>query len=418
MNEKKIIIVDDGDAQRKRLEIILRKEGFSVKAFNNGKDAFVYLCSNQDNLPSVVITDMNMPEMNGFELIEKITYKFGNEIAVIAFTAFANEYSIKEVFTRGAVDYIEKPGKKLEIITRVRQSIKALKNERLLKENEKRLRDILDSIHAGIVIIDAESHSIIDVNPMAEEIIGYSRDNIIGNICHKFICSAEKGKCPITDLNKSVDNSEKTLINRNGETVPILKTVTKTTLNGRLHLVESFLDISAIKKIQKELEILSVTDSLTGLYNRRYFFGLCNKEFNRSLRAENPFSLMMMDLDLFKKINDNYGHQIGDKALKFFADTAKSMLREYDTICRFGGEEFAVLCPETEIEDALLIAERIREKIEESLISAEEFSVNFTVSIGVAKLKNDDKSIDDIISRADKALYKAKYSGRNKVCSQ
>ena len=416
MDNKNIIIVDDSKTMRKRLEIVLNKEGFATKEFMNGKDTLDYLISVKNNLPSVVITDVSMPEMNGFELVEKIKNKFGNVIAVIVFTAFADEYSINEAFARGAVDYIEKPGKKQEIITRIKQALNVVNNEKKLIENEKRLKDIIGSIYAGIIIIDAETHNIVDVNPMAEKMIGFSRENIIGNICHKFICPSEKGKCPITDLGKTVDNSEKIILNSEGKEIPILKTVASTVINERKHLVESFLDISELKKIQNELQILSISDPLTGIYNRRHFFELFKKEFNRSLRLRKPLSFLMMDIDHFKNINDSYGHKVGDQALIHFTNIVLSLLRDYDIICRFGGEEFSIMCPETGIENACLIAERIREKVEKSPILFDELNISLTVCIGVSALLYDDNCADDVVKRADKALYKAKYSGRNKSC--
>jgi two-component system, cell cycle response regulator len=131
---------------------------------------------------------------------------------------------------------------------------------------------------------------------------------------------------------------------------------------------------------------------------------------------KNTLSFMMLDLDHFKKINDTYGHQGGDEALISFSKITKSMLRTYDILCRFGGEEFAIFCPETNAVEANLIAERIRDAIEKQVILYDGIEIKLTVSIGIAELKHRDENVDDIIKRADKALYKAKYLGRNNVC--
>jgi PAS domain S-box-containing protein len=126
--------------------------------------------------------------------------------------------------------------------------------EGALRESEGRLRTILDTIQLGIVIIDAKTHLIIDANPVAVEMIGTPKEKITGHICHKFICPAEVGKCPITDLGQIVDRSERKLVKANGETVPILKTVTRMILGGSEHLVESFIDITERKRAEEELK--------------------------------------------------------------------------------------------------------------------------------------------------------------------
>ena len=125
-----------------------------------------------------------------------------------------------------------------------------------LRESEERLKTIMDGIQAGILVVDAKKHVIVDVNPCATELIGAAREKIVGHVCHKFVCPAEKGKCPVTDLKQGMDNSERTLINAKGESIPILKTVTRIKLDGREHLVESFLDISDRKQSEEEREKL------------------------------------------------------------------------------------------------------------------------------------------------------------------
>jgi PAS domain S-box-containing protein len=122
-----------------------------------------------------------------------------------------------------------------------------------LAEKEERLRAVLDSVQAGIVTIDAESHRIIDVNPVAAKMIGLPKQQIIGHVCHKFICPAEQGKCPITDLGRTIDNSERVLVKANGKSVLVLKTVASATLDGRELLIESFLDISPRKQAEEAL---------------------------------------------------------------------------------------------------------------------------------------------------------------------
>ena len=414
-----VILVDDSTTQLKMLEMILSDENFNIKTFTNGLDTIKYLNSMDSSLSTVIITDMDMPGMSGMELTERITQEFDkNKFAVIALTEFGDVFTLKEVFDKGATDYVPKPAKKIELLPRIRNILTSLNNARELKEKEQRLSDILLNVQTGIVIIDAESHKIVDANPMATKLIGLKKEQIVNNICHKFICPAEKGKCPITDLNKNVSNEEKTLVTSKGDIIPILKTASLTEINGKKHLIESFLDISKMKKLQEELKALSVKDPLTGLFNRRHFYEITELELNRTLRTDRDLSFIMIDLDKFKNVNDTYGHQTGDKVLVTFAKKASSFLREYDVICRFGGEEFSILCPESNLEKTVEIAERIRKGVEKIIVLYNNNKIKFTVSIGVTRLLKEDKTIDSLIKRADSALYQAKKTGRNKVCTQ
>lgn len=165
----------------------------------------------------------------------------------------------------------------------------------------------------------------------------------------------------------------------------------------------------------KEMEQLAITDSLTGLYNRRYFFAFAENELERSRRYKKNLSLIMMDIDHFKKVNDQFGHQIGDKVLIEITKICLSILRKVDVMCRFGGEEFIILLPETEESEAAHAAERICTAISSGRIKSEKGTVKVTVSIGVAELNQSYNSIEKLISAADKALYTAKESGRNRV---
>ena len=177
------------------------------------------------------------------------------------------------------------------------------------------------------------------------------------------------------------------------------------------------IDISTQKKMEEELRALATTDSLTGCSNRRHFMELATKELNRGTRYEESLTVLMLDIDHFKKINDTNGHGCGDKALKGFVGWVKSMLRESDLMGRVGGEEFAVLLPETGALGAFVLADRIRQKVADSAIEWKGGKVSFSVSIGLAEVRRGQEDIERALSRADKALYAAKHAGRDKVIS-
>jgi diguanylate cyclase (GGDEF)-like protein len=167
----------------------------------------------------------------------------------------------------------------------------------------------------------------------------------------------------------------------------------------------------------EELKTLSVTDGLTGLFNRRYFDERLSEELHRGARYNSFFSLAILDIDDFKLFNDTEGHLAGDEVLKAIRHIARESLRSIDVIARYGGEEFAVIMPETEREEAFMVAERTRKNIREVMSGRwENFPPgNITVSIGISSFPSDGKDAATLIRRADKALYKAKVSGKNRT---
>lgn len=176
-------------------------------------------------------------------------------------------------------------------------------------------------------------------------------------------------------------------------------------------------DITESKHLQEELEQQAHLDYLTGLPNRRYFMEQAERELSRALRYGASLSALMLDIDQFKEVNDTYGHKIGDLVLQKLSEVCQAALREVDVIGRLGGEEFAVLLPETDGYHALEIAERLRISIAQTVLLPErERPMNFTVSVGVAQLIANEVDLDVLLHQADQALYEAKRSGRNKVC--
>lgn len=185
--------------------------------------------------------------------------------------------------------------------------------------------------------------------------------------------------------------------------------------SGAVVIIE---DVTGQKKMERELERMATTDPLTGANNRRSFLQHMEKEFLRYRRYGQRFTLLMLDIDYFKTINDTHGHNVGDEVLMVLADESRKMLRETDIFGRWGGEEFVVLLPESNMRQALAIAERLRGHLAAIDLDARSASrLKFTVSIGVATTKKQDALPDDIIGRADSALYLAKTRGRNRVVS-
>ena len=173
----------------------------------------------------------------------------------------------------------------------------------------------------------------------------------------------------------------------------------------------------ALEALQQQTELLARTDTLTQLSNRRDFYDKTEHELNRRKRLDNPASLMMMDIDHFKHVNDTYGHLSGDQVLKVLSRVSQSINRQTDILARLGGEEFAIFMPDTVAAEAMKVAERLRLALADTLISLPEGQdIRITVSIGVTGAQESDSHIDDLLKRADIALYQAKNTGRNRVC--
>ena len=183
-------------------------------------------------------------------------------------------------------------------------------------------------------------------------------------------------------------------------------------------LIESQEQLQVLEKQKEQLQYLAITDDLTKLHNRRYFFTTLANEWKRSERYKRSLSIILFDIDHFKQFNDTHGHAIGDEVLKHVADIIKLTVREIDTVARFGGEEFMVLLPETDLDTAIGIAERIRREVDSKDFNhpvIENLSV--TISGGIST-KCDEKGAmnpDGMIRQADMAMYKAKQGGRNRV---
>ena len=195
--------------------------------------------------------------------------------------------------------------------------------------------------------------------------------------------------------------------------IPSTILLSKSIYNNHRAIIQSN---DALESSVEGLHKLAITDSLTNIYNRGYFFEIAQNLISISSRDKKADSLLMIDIDFFKNINDTYGHQAGDFILTSFAEVIAKMMRKSDVFARVGGEEFSILLHDTSLDGAKLIAEKIRQEIEKKAFTYNGISINVTVSIGASVLSPSYSSIAELYKEADNQLYRAKYDGRNRVC--
>ncbi len=165
------------------------------------------------------------------------------------------------------------------------------------------------------------------------------------------------------------------------------------------------------------MQNMAITDDLTGLFNRRKFYEVASQEFERSKRYTRPLSVIMLDIDHFKRVNDTYGHAVGDQVLQGLAGVVSGKLRQVDILARYGGEEFVIMLPETALEDAMLTAERLRQVTADAVLPTRVGNMSITISLGVVTQDKNCRNLEELLDRSDQALYACKRSGRNKVAS-
>jgi len=211
-------------------------------------------------------------------------------------------------------------------------------------------------------------------------------------------------------------NIELAALAKSGAELPVQVTLAENVVRGKRILTVILRDISDRKALENELRLQSISDPLTGLYNRRHFLSLAEKELERAKRYRTPFSVVMIDVDRFKQYNDVCGHGEGDVVLKTLGEFVRKTFRTMDTGFRYGGEEFLVLLPETSSEGALIPAERLRIRFSEIPFRPRpgEEPKSVTLSIGAAEFR-EGFSVSDLVRAADRAMYAAKNSGRNRT---
>jgi diguanylate cyclase (GGDEF)-like protein/PAS domain S-box-containing protein len=292
--------------------------------------------------------------------------------------------------------------------------------EDLVKDKNKLLDAVLNNVDAFIYMKDEQRHFHY-VNNKTAELFGKPSKDIIGKLDSDVIGQEMANHFWQSDKLVFETNQQQTIHeiaqDANGNSRHYLSTKMPYQLNENSQAMIGFsTDVTELFELKEEFRKQANTDPLTGLYNRRYFFEHAIIEFSRAKRHELNLTIISIDIDHFKKINDKYGHPIGDKVLIELGDNIISSLRQEDILARIGGEEFSIMLPNTTLEQAKVVAQRICHADNDYLVN--EFSVEkikILISVGVVSMNESDKDFDDLFIRADRALYQAKNSGRNQV---
>ena len=284
--------------------------------------------------------------------------------------------------------------------------------------------DIVAQAEDAVVIIDS-SHRIALFNSGAEVMFGYTAKEVMGERLDMLMPERFQLQHDVmVDEFGAGSLDAKSMGRRNRQIYGRRKDGNEFVANAQIirlgdkttrYYAALFRDISQNKRTEEELLRLAATDPLTGAYNRREFTQMAEREALRSHRYHHPLSMMMLDLDHFKRLNDTYGHTAGDKVLQRFTTLCSNTLRNVDIFGRWGGEEFVALLPETDIEGASIISERLRKIISENVLSFNDHKITFTASIGVVQYKDGEVNVDAPLGRAESAVYDAKKAGRNRI---
>lgn len=295
--------------------------------------------------------------------------------------------------------------------------------EKALESSKRRFEAVINAAYDGIVTVD-EQQTIQLANLAAQEmfliddmIIGQTKlDSLIpakyrhDHVSYVAAFKESPVKSRPMHMRASVEG-----LRSDGTLFPAEVTISKIKVGEQTEMTAIIRDISERATLINELQKAAIQDPLTGIFNRRYMLQIFATELNRANRYGHPLSVAAIDLDHFKDVNDNYGHDAGDKVLVNFSQQVSKSLRDADTFCRWGGEEFLLLMPETDADQGLTAVNRILESIQQMVTLSEERQIQITCSIGLTTSTGKQEHLEKLIQRADTALYEAKHAGRNQI---
>ncbi|HEX5507231.1 MAG TPA: PleD family two-component system response regulator [Pseudolabrys sp.] len=449
----RVLVVDDVPANVKLLDARLSAEYFDVTTAQNGNEA-LSLCERAEC--DIVLLDVMMPDLDGFEVCRKIkSNPATHHIPVIMVTALDQPSDRVRGLEAGADDFLTKPVNDVALISRVRSlsrlklmtdelRMRAVTSKEIGIQNPER-EAIADTGHNGRILIvdDRESSYERVVSALSAEhtvdlqtdpnealfhaaegnydlaIVSLGLKNFDGlRLCSQIRSLERTRNVPILAVAEADNNVKLVRGLEIGINDYLMRPIDKNELlaRARTQVKKKRYTERLRDNMQMSIE-MAITDPLTGLFNRRYMETHLTTLVEQSASRGKPISAFILDIDYFKSINDNYGHDAGDDVLREFALRIRRSIRNIDLACRYGGEEFVVVMPETDLAVASMVAERLRRRIASEPFAVEQgaTNLNVTISVGIAGMNAPNETAAAILKRADQALYRAKRDGRNRV---
>ncbi|MGQ0741948.1 MAG: PleD family two-component system response regulator [Alphaproteobacteria bacterium] len=451
----RVLVVDDILSNVKLLQAKLSAEYLDVVTAHNGEEALA--CMDRD-IPDIVLLDVMMPGMDGFEVCRRIKADPKTaHVPVIMVTALDQPADRVAGLDAGADDFLTKPIDDTALFARVRSLVrlKTMTDELLMREKTGQSMGLVEAGAAQqvqtnpsgrILVVDDRPESVAwfqaSLEPRNEVTAAMSFDEAVVRarggdfdlliislgtkafdglrLCSHLRTLPEVRNTPILGVITEGDSRRLIQALDMGVNDYLIRPVDQNELKARVRtqLRKKLYADKLRHNMQLSLE-MAITDQLTGLHNRRYMARHLETQLKNSAASGKPVSFLIMDIDHFKAVNDTYGHDVGDEVLREFANRITANVRGMDLACRYGGEEFVVVMPDTETSFALNVAERLRHSVETTpfVISREPGEIKLTVSIGMAST-HPNETADDLLRRADQALYRAKREGRNRVIAE
>ncbi|HWD49761.1 MAG TPA: PleD family two-component system response regulator [Rhizomicrobium sp.] len=448
----RVLVVDDILSNVKLLEAKLSAEYFEVVSAFNGLEA---LAKMEERLPDIVLLDVMMPGMDGFEVARRIKNNPAMaHVPVVMVTALDQPSDRVAGLEAGADDFLTKPVDDAALFSRVRSLVrlKLMTDELRMRETTGQSMGLLDPAQTlidadpsgRILVIEDRPESVAwfqsalepanevsAVDSFEEAVVrvrGGDYDLIVVSLglrgfdglrlCSQLRSLPEGRNVPILVLVSDGDRRKLNQALEMGVNDYLTRPVDKNELIARVrtNLRRKRYADRLRHNVQLSLE-MAITDQLTGLHNRRYMSRHLDNLVANAYKTDKPLAFLIMDIDHFKSVNDTYGHDIGDEVLREFASRISANVRGIDLACRYGGEEFVVVMPDTDFDFAMTVAERLRKGVEEKAfeISRDPGKLGVTISIGIASSEKEGDTAEALLHRADQALYRAKREGRNRV---
>ena len=473
MSPAKIFVVDDDEALLQTLGWILKDKGYEVVSLPNGDDLLERI---EVESPDLMLLDIMMPKIDGLQLLEGLKADDRwTDLPILMLSSMPPEEATVKSLNLGATDYIAKPFRVRELLARIDARLKEARELRRVRDEARSRAEMVDILYevtdslkpdeiyhiltrrvaralqlskcsmvsaqpgsdTGVVVAAAENPMLrnleislanypelqaalegqrmvlvedVHTDPLYDEVRKtWERDGVgvptRSSIVLPFSLRGEAAG--VFFLRTTVDDAPLTAADAS---------FAEAVISAALNAIERAYDLEAAKSDRERFQFLANTDPLTGCVNRRAMLDRLERELARGRRYRHKLSILMIDFDWFKKINDTRGHLVGDTVLRKLGDILRQEARSADIVARYGGEEFTVILPDTDLDGGTIFAERLRERVEKFDFSEVGDPLFTTISIGVATFSEDEEiSAEAMIERADSALYRAKQAGRNMV---